>query len=335
MAADCAEPKIIPMINKKIMLSVKVLVSITVLAVVFSQLNLQSIIKAISSARLPMLALAFLIALLLPALNAFKIKLLLPGSSIEYHYILFTNFASNFIKLTVPTDIGAELGRGYYLSKRAGSAAAAFSAIVLDRYTGFCSQVFIVSVVSCIACCTGPTLFWKQVGAVAVVLLFVAVALPVLFCRMPVIPRSGKKGFIRITSGIAQLSEALLTFRTMPLRLGLAGALSIISLCMALFMVITLSSAFHESLHFREASVITFLSTIACFLPSFAGIGFVEGIYAGMFYYFSLHQEIGFTVSLASRIFAIVFALPGVFFIIAESRPRRKPANVSGDTTGP
>lgn len=316
------------MAKKKIFLAVKLVISMTAVTVIISQLNIKSIIVAVSAAKISLLVLAFLLALIQPALNALKIKLLLPGSSIEYHYVLFTNFASNFFRLTLPTEIGAELGRGYYLSKRTGSAAAAFSAIVIDRYFGFCSQVFVVSVVSLASGFTGDTAFWKQVGIFAAVVLLVAVAVPIFFYRIPVIKRSERKGFVRITSAIAQLSDALLVFRTMPLRLVLAGAISILSLCGALLMIVMLSGSFHELLRFREASLIMFLSSIACLLPSFAGLGFVEGIFAGMFYYFSIHQEIGFTVSITLRLFAIALAFPGVLFFIAEDRLLKKTETV-------
>lgn len=321
------------MTGKRFFLLIKLAISISALAIIFSQLDLKSVGTAIASAKIPFLALAFILTLILPALNALKIKLLLPGSKIKYHYILFTNFASNFIRLTIPTDIGAELGRGYYLSKKAGSTAAAFSAILLDRYFGFCSQILVVSIVSLVSYLANHTAFWKQVSIVSAAVLFMAITIPILFCRMPVIKRSEKKGFIRVTSAIAQLSEGLLLFRTMPLRLGLAGVISIVSLYLALLMVMALSAAFHESLHFSEASVITFLSTIACLLPSLAGLGFVEGIYTGMFYFFSLHQEIGFTVSLTSRLFAIILALPGVLFFISEGKSSRKLA-IEGKKNG-
>ena len=170
----------------------------------------------------------------------------------------------------------------------------------------------------------GDAAFWKQVGIFAAVVLLVAVAMPILFYRIPVIKRSERKGFVRITSAIAQLSEALHAFRAMPLRLVLAGAISIVALCGALLMIVMLSGSFHESLRFREASLIMFLSSIACLLPSFAGLGFVEGIFAGMFYYFSIHQEIGFTIAITLRLFAIILALPGVLFIIAEDRLLKK-----------
>ena len=156
--------------------------------------------------------------------------------------------------------------------------------------------------------------------------------MPVLFYRIPVVKRSERKGLVRITSALAQLSESLQVFRTMPLRLVLAGALSVISLCLALWMIVALSAAFHESLHFREASLIMFLSSIACLLPSFAGLGFVEGIFAGMFYYFSIHQEIGFTVSITLRFFSIALALPGVIFFIAEDRLLKKNAKGAGNS---
>jgi uncharacterized protein (TIRG00374 family) len=314
------------MTKKRIVFAAKLIISIAAFAVIFSQLNLKSIAAAISSAKISLLVLAFLLSLVQPALNALKIKLLLPGSKVEYHYVLFANFALNFFRLTIPSDAGAELGRGYYLSKRTGSPAAAFSAIVLDRYFGFCSQVFVVSVVSLVFGFADNAAFWRQVGLFAAAVLLFAVVMPILFYRIPVIKRSARKGFVRITSAIAQLSESLHVFRTMPLRLVLAGAMSVISLCLALLMIVTLSAAFHEPLHFREASLIMFLSSIACFLPSFAGLGFVEGIFAGMFYYFSIHQEIGFTVSITLRFFSIALALPGVFFFIAEDRLLKKTA---------
>jgi uncharacterized protein (TIRG00374 family) len=322
------------MTKNKLFFAIKLIASITACAIIFSQLKIQSIVSAISAANPSLLGLAFLLALVQPALNALKIKVLLPGSTIGYHYVLFTNFASNFFRLTIPTDFGAELGRGYYLSKRTGSSAAAFSAIIIDRYFGFCSQVLVASVVALVFGLSSSSVVWTRVGVFAGVCFLIAAGAPSVLFRSPVARLFAKMKPGRIVSAGVKLSEALKVFSDRPFRLAAAGAVSIVSQCLSLLMIVVLSAAFHTSLHFREAAVITFLSTAACLLPSFAGLGFVEGIFAGMFHYFSLHKEIGFTVSLTLRLFTIILALPGVFFIIAGDRRSKKTSKVIENNHG-
>ena len=75
------------------------------------------------------------------------------------------------------------------------------------------------------------------------------------------------------------------------------------------------------SLHFHEAAALTLSSTVSFIIPfTVAGVGVIEGIYAGLFALFSLQKEIGVAVSLTTRAISMLLALPGVFFFIYGDR---------------
>ena len=134
--------------KKRLFFILKLVASGIAVGLLFYLIDMRSFLKAVALADFRLLVLAFIIGCAIPAINAIKIKLLLPGSAITIRYIIFTNFAALFLRFTIPTDLGAELGRAYYLGRKTGSAATALSAIVLDRYFGLFSQVIVFGAAS-------------------------------------------------------------------------------------------------------------------------------------------------------------------------------------------
>lgn len=307
--------------KKRTGLILKLLFSALALGIIFSQIRVQALAGVFSSANIALIGAGLALAVLQQAVNAWKIVLLLPGAKIDFSYVLFTNFAANFFRLVVPTDLGAELGRGYYISRKTGSAAAVFSAIVLDRYQGFLAQVAVMG---------GAALLWGEavwagIGAAALLCALVLAAAQMLLFRIPGLPQPRLLWLARITAAAIKVSTALREFRGRKLRVAGVTAVSILCQCLVVLMIVAVSRAYHEPLLFREAAVISLLVSIGFILPvSLAGLGIVEGIFAGMFGYFMHHQETGLAVSLSLRAMAVILALPGVFFIVFEDRLLKK-----------
>jgi uncharacterized protein (TIRG00374 family) len=307
--------------KKRLLFIFKIIASLVAIGVIFWQIDLRSFVQAFSRANAALLCLVFLLALMLQAVNAIKIKLLLPGLPIGFRYILLTNFVATFLRLTIPTDLGAELGRGYYFSRKTGSPAASFSAIVLDRYSGLFSQCAVLAGAALLFGLTGHDRFWISIGIAASSGALLMAGLLVVFSRLPVIKRSSRKGFIRITHALSRFSDYARRFRAMPLRVIAVALISIGSHCATLIMIMVTSAAYHVSLQFHEAAAIALSSTIGFVVPvTVAGLGIIEGIYAGLFALFSLQKEIGVAVSLTMRVIALLMALPGVLFFIYGDR---------------
>jgi len=283
--------------------------------------NMKSFFAAFSSANFGFLALAFFIGCALPVINAIKIKLLLPGSTITIRYIIFTNFAAMFLRMTIPTDLGAELGRGYYFSRKTGSAAMAFSAIVLDRYSGLFSQVVVFATASLFFGISNGSAFWIRFGVCAAAAGALLAASFIALAFVPAIRRSSRKGFARITGALARLSEYAHRLRSMPLRIVFVAVISIGCHCLILFMIMITSAAYQVSLPFHEAAAISLSATISFVIPvTVGGLGIVEGIYTGLYALFSLQKEIGLAVSLTTRVMTMIMALPGALFVIYGER---------------
>jgi uncharacterized protein (TIRG00374 family) len=303
----------VAMHKKRLFFILKLIATGFAVGLLFYLIDMKSFFTAISSADFGFLSLAFLIGCALPVINAIKIKLLLPGSAITVRYIIFTNFAAMFLRMTIPTDLGAELGRGYYFSRKTGSAAMAFSAIVLDRYSGLFSQMVVFAAASLFFGISGGSVFWIRLGAGATA---AGVLLAVFIIR-----RSGRKGFVRITGALARFSEYAQKLRSMPLRVVVVAAISIGCHCLILLMVMITSAAYHVSLPFHEAAAISLSATVSFVIPvTVGGLGIVEGIYTGLYALFSLQKEIGLAVSLTMRVMTMIMAFPGALFVIFGER---------------
>jgi uncharacterized protein (TIRG00374 family) len=306
--------------KKQILLIVKILLSGIAVTVVVSRIDLRSVASVFSTASPFFLGVGLLLAFLQHALNAVKIKVLLPDCPISLFYIILTNFAANFFRLTVPTEIGAELGRAYYLNKKTGSPAASFSAIIIDRYTGLFAQVTVMAAASLIAAAAGGGRFWARLGVAGAIGAALLIAFPLLFFRFPGIKQSSRRGFRRITGALSRLSVSIAAFRAMPLRLATAAVIALVYQCLILTMLIAVSRAFHVPLGFPQAALISLFSTIGFLIPSLAGLGIVEGVFAGMFGYFGSNKEIGLAVSLSLRMITLVIVVPGIIFFIGGDK---------------
>jgi uncharacterized protein (TIRG00374 family) len=305
------------MTKKRLFFLLKIIASAAAIAIIGFAIDLRVFIAAFLKADIGLLIASLLLAISLPAINALKIKLLLPGMPVGFGYLLLVNFTATFLRLTVPTDLGAELGRGYYIRKKTGSAAAAFSAIVLDRYFGLFSQCTVLAGTSLFFGLTCHDRFWVLTGSGSGAAAFFMLGMLAVFSLLPGFKRSSRKGLVRVTHALSRLFDHVRRFRTMPGRMTVIAAVSIGYHCVTLGMIIAISAAYHVSLRFHEAAALTLSSTIGFIVPfTVAGLGVIEGIYAGLFALFSLQKEIGVAVSLTTRAISMLLALPGVFFFI-------------------
>jgi uncharacterized protein (TIRG00374 family) len=308
--------------KKRLLFTLKLAASAIAVTLLFYLIDLKSFVSALVSAKPTFLISAFLISLIMPAINALKIKLLLPGSLIPFRYILFTNFAAMFLRLTVPTDLGAELGRGYFLSKKTDSAATAFSAIALDRYFGLFSQVVVFTAAALIfGIAKGGGAVWTRLGIAALMGCLLLAGFIGALSLLPAIKRSKKRGLVKLTSALARFSDYAHRLRSMPLRVAWVVLISLVFHCLTLFMIMITSAAYHVSLGFHEAAAISLSSTVSFVMPfTVGGLGVIEGIYTALYVLFALQKEIGLAVSLTMRVMALILALPGALFFIFGER---------------
>ena len=307
--------------KKRLFFILKLVASGIAVGLLFYLIDMRSFLKAVALADFRLLVLAFIIGCAIPAFNAIKIKLLLPGSAITIRYIIFTNFAALFLRFTIPTDLGAELGRAYYLGRKTGSAATALSAIVLDRYFGLFSQVIVFGAASLFSGISNGSLFWTRFGLFAVGGGILLAGFLIALSCLPAIKKSSRKGFVRITGALARFSEYARTLRSMPRRVAAVTGISIGLQCVNLFTIMITSAAYHLSLPFHEAAAISLSATVSFVVPvTVGGLGIVEGIYTGLYALFALQKEIGLAVSLTMRVMAMILALPGVLFVMYGER---------------
>jgi uncharacterized membrane protein YbhN (UPF0104 family) len=304
--------------KKYLSLFVKLLLSGVAIAIVAIKIDLRSVLSLFPRADLLLLIIALLLAFVQIVINAVKIRTLLPGCGIGIGYIALTNCAANIFRFMVPTEIGAELGRAYYFNKKTGSAAASFSAIIIDRYTGIFAQVAIMTGVSFVTALRGGAPFWSRLALIGAVGVIALIAAPLLLSLLPPVKQSSRNGFRQVTGALAQLSGALSAYRKAPQRLGAAVGIALVYHCLVLVMIICTGKTFNVTLEFEQAALLTVVSSLGFFIPSLAGLGITEGVFAGIFGFFLHERETGVAVSLALRVVMAIVMVPGVVFFIAN-----------------
>jgi len=65
---------------------------------------------------------------------------------ISYRSLLSIYYIGMFFNSFLPTAVGGDFVKGYYLFKKSGKAAASFASIFVDRYSGFAAMMFIEAV---------------------------------------------------------------------------------------------------------------------------------------------------------------------------------------------
>jgi uncharacterized membrane protein YbhN (UPF0104 family) len=116
----------------------RIAISVILLAVVASQIDLSKTGQLLASARPDLTALAALVALAGRFFAAFRWYLLLHGknAAVTYPRILRLTFVSNFLGFFLPGSIGVEVTRVYGLSRTTADLALSFSSVVVERALG-------------------------------------------------------------------------------------------------------------------------------------------------------------------------------------------------------
>ena len=125
----------------------KVGLSALILYVLFSRVDLLSFWETVSSVSPQVVALGVLAFFLTQCVTTVRWSILL-GCDVEvpYRNIFSIYFVGMFFNNFLPTLVGGDLVKGYYLYKKTGRGDVSFASVLMDRYTGFTALITITTV---------------------------------------------------------------------------------------------------------------------------------------------------------------------------------------------
>lgn len=125
----------------------KVGLSVLILYVLFSRVDLLSFWETVSSVSPQVVAFGVLAFFLTQCVTTVRWSILL-GCDVEvpYRNIFSIYFVGMFFNNFLPTLVGGDLVKGYYLYKKTGRGDVSFASVLMDRYTGFTALITITTV---------------------------------------------------------------------------------------------------------------------------------------------------------------------------------------------
>lgn len=291
----------------------KTSVSITLLIYLFFTINLSPLKEALVHTDITFFLLAFLLYLLAQPIRTVRWWLLLKKDNrLPFSSLLALYFIGMFFNQFLPTSIGGDVVRGYYLWKETDKKEHALSSIVMERFTGF-YMLFLLSLVASLSALirigSSPLFLFVLVASVIVLIVMTLFFFPPLFefvNRTFFIHRLG------IGRKIVQIYYATLEYRRERLLLLNASLLSLLFQVMLILVYYFLSLSLHVNLPVGYFFLLVPMVTAAAMIPfSLNGLGIREGVSVLLFSRAGITNAEAFSISLTILFVGLLTGLIG------------------------
>jgi uncharacterized protein (TIRG00374 family) len=321
------------------MLVLKLAVSIVLLALLFSWVDISALWQTARRASLPWLAVALGLYTINMIATSWRWYLLLEAQKVRigkrslFGSLLVAAFFNNFL----PSNIGGDVIRISDTAKRAGSKTLATTIVLVDRGLGLMALVFVAAIGATVAVATqhGAMLIWPS-WLWAGFLAGVAVAGPAIFA-----PEAFSRLLRPLTifhaewveKRIEKLTHALGRFRDSPGPvLACFGAAIFVQATMVVF-YFAVAYALRLNVALWDLSVIVPISFVVQMLPiSFGGFGVREAAFSIYFIGIGQPKEAAIAMSLIAQALIMLFSLTGAAVYVSRGHGRphhRHPAHTA------
>jgi hypothetical protein len=307
-------------------LLLKVVVSVGLLALLFSRVDVGRLWRSFKTASPGWLVAALALYTLMAAVSAWRWGLLLRAQRVVLPVVtLFRSFlVATFFNNFLPSNIGGDVVRITDTAKAAGGKTLATTVILIDRGLGLLALVFIAAVgatvsASLLGGIAGPMKAWLLWAAFAVGLsgTLLAVLAPATFTRMFSPLRLLHREWV--DQRLEQIAGALRRFRDDPAALagGALGAVLVQLILVAFYVAIAYSMAVPISAW--HLAVIVPVSFLVQMVPiSLNGFGVREATFVFYFTRLGLPIESALLVSFLGAVLVMIFSLSGAAVYLAR-----------------
>ena len=262
---------------------------------------------------------------------SYKLKILLSAKQVTFSSALKANLISTFFNNILPTSIGNDIIRVFYFDRKNSIREHAAAAVIIDRISGLISQILIIVLSSAIGAISdnrNRTVFYLSS------LFLISGVFLLIIC---ILFRNRMKGVLsklpflhRIN--LDEIFDALSVYLHFRIFIYVT-AISFLSNSMIIVMIMMITKSLGFEIHFFEAAILNFASTIVTLIPiSIAGWGILEGIYMVLFGIITEQKEIGIAVSFGIRIFKLIPSFAGMFFYLQQGSKKKRNIRTNHDT---
>ena len=306
----------------------KWLVSLLLLVIILLKTDVSSLWGLLRSTNVALVGGAAILILITHYINAVKVARILP----EYHPLSIgrltaINFVGTFLNNLLPTRIGGDVARVFFINKKLASKRVSIAVVLIDRASGIAVQTLLVLFSGAFLSGTliGPrSKFWC--GA-----LFFAgccvVFLPWLLPSRIKIKSVDMLMRVRLFAAVFKsgpVRSFLNNFFASPGRVAGIVLIGSVFQCFVIVSIIALTRAFGGTISFFESATVCFASTIACFLaPSIGGWGVMEGAFTYLYQFLHLQGRVGLAVSLGLRITVVIPSIIGWVVFMQSGRMKK------------
>ena len=305
----------------------KAVVSVGLLAILFSRVDMSRLFAAAKQASPLWLATGLALYLLMILISAWRWGLLLRA---QHVHLPFSTLTSSFLVATffnnfLPSNIGGDVVRVADTAPAAGSKTLATTIVLIDRGIGLLGLVLIAAMGA-----SSGTRFDSGDAAVAPGVLWAGFGLATMVATPALLMPEGFMRLLRplrvlhpewVDERLARMRDALARFRETPTALGgcFAGAVAVQAVLVAFYVAIARSM--HIPIGFAELAVIIPISFIVQMVPvSMNGFGVREATFGFYFSRLGLPLESALLVSFMGAALIMLFSLSGGAAYLARLR---------------
>ena len=305
----------------------KVAVSVALLAILFSRVDVARLWTIAKSASASWLGVALGLYLLMILASAWRWGLLLAAQDVQLPFrrltasFLVATFFNNFL----PSNIGGDVVRVADTAPAAGSKTLATTIVLIDRAIGLLSLVLVAAIGASLATQLADRAHPAGAGVLwAGFLLALVVCAPILFRPHGVARALQPLRALHpewVDERLGRLTAALGRFREAPAAIGgcFAGALFVQAVLVAFYVAI--AQSMNIPVGFAELAVVVPMSFIVQMLPvSMNGFGVREATFGFYFARLGLPLESALLVSFVGAALIMVFSLSGAVAYVARRR---------------
>jgi len=323
-------------IRRPLILLFKLAVSAFFIAMILRFARASDIVKNFSNLNIPYLISLIPFAVLIIWISCVKWKLLIhPGrEKVSVTYLMRLYLLGYFFNNFLPSMVGGDAARGYYLGRRLDTYKAAYLSVFLERLTGLFALITLVAVLA-----LGNHPLVQHAGIrVSLILLTLGLIAGV----MAVFTRPLIHGLLRLLPArldklrdkLLLAHDALTSFRQQPGEFAVVLLLSLMFHVFAGVNVYLACRALNNSPALLDVVLVTPLIMIVSMLPiSLNGAGVWEGSFAFFLALIGVPESIAVSAALLLRLKTVILSVFGWFVYLVNREKPKAPTDVLGKET--
>jgi len=310
--------------RKRIILTLKVAVSALFVVLVVRAVDLGDVRDLFGAIEWKYCFLLILLGVIVITINCLKWRILLraKGRQVPLGYLFSLTLLGYFFNNFMPSMVGGDVARGYYLGRRLGSARDGYLSVLMQRLTGVFALVVLVVVVAFV---DHPLI--RESHLEGPLILFVVLC---TFGLAVILSRRLFSRFIRVLPArlrdkVDGIHVSFSEFRGHPLLFGEVLALSLLFHVTTGVNVIVACEALGFSPDALQVILVTPLIILASFMPiTINGIGLWEGGFILFLAFAGVPRAVALSAALLLRVKNLLVSVLGAVVFFTEDRGTRK-----------